>query len=102
MKDDAFVPIKWRAGPPPGNESSLYQFVREHLWRHGGTCSRDALLTAIQQDPAARSKLEHSRGFSSLLSNMRHSGEIETDGDLVSATPRALRRGAQTSTRNSP
>ena len=88
------VPLRWRTGPPAGRGESLYQFVREYLWRENGSCHRDELLAEMKRHRRVRERLESSRGFASLLSNMRHSGQIELDGDLVRATPRTLRRVA--------
>ena len=90
----ALTPIRWRSGAPPGRSGSLYQFVREYLWRAGGSCTRAELLTAILENEAVRTRLGTSQGFTALLSNMRHSGELMYDGEIIRATARALRRGA--------
>ena len=94
MKDAAYLtPIRWRRGAPPGHPGSLYQAVREHLWRVGGTCTRDELLEVMLSDTAVRKRLLEGQGFSRLLTNMRHSGEIMLQGEIIKATSRALRRG---------
>ena len=69
---------------------SLYQFVREQLALSGGTCTREQLLAVIKCNPAASEKLERSRGFDALLSNMKHSGFIELEGDVVRRTARRV------------
>lgn len=48
------------------------------------------LLTAAVSDAARR--LERSQGFSRLLDNMKHSGFIEFDGDIVRRTGRRIGR----------
>ena len=88
------TPIRWRTGAPLGRSSTLYQFVREFLWRAGGHCSRDELLAAMLGDPAVRERLERGQGFGRLLTNMQHSGEVVVDNRTIKATPRGLRRGA--------
>lgn len=71
---------------------TLYQFVREQLEAQGGTATRSDLLGAIRDHPAALSKLEGSRGFDALLSNMKHSGFIELEGETVRRTGRRVGR----------
>lgn len=80
------------AGAPPEQVATLYQFVRDRLEAKGGTATRAELLAAIRGNPAARAKLEGSRGFSALLSNMKHSGFIELDGETVRRTRRPVGR----------
>lgn len=75
-----------------GTSRSLYQFVRDALNSRGGVCSRDELLAAIQADPDAARRLGLSQSFSRLLQNMKHSGFIELDGDLVRRTKRLVGR----------
>ena len=70
--------------------SSLYQFVRDTLAARGGTCTREELLDAIHANPAASSRLERSEGFGRLLINMKHSGFITLDADIVRATRRRV------------
>lgn len=87
------VERKWRVGAPTvGVSGSLYDFVRRYLFAQGGSCSRDQLHSAILGEPILKARLEHGRGIGALLSNMRHSGEIVFDGDLVRASSRAVRR----------
>lgn len=71
----------------------MYQFVREYLWQAGGSCPREELRAAMLRHPAIRERLNGSQGFGRLLVNMRHSGDVELDGDMVTATSRSLRRG---------
>ena len=92
--DQLLIPIRWRTGPPPGQRGSLYQVVREHLWRLGGSCSRDELLTLMWRNRSVRRRLQEGQGYVRLLNNMRHSGELVLEGKTVRATARALRRGA--------
>ena len=86
------IPIQWRTGPPSGRGDSLYQFVRVYLAEAGGSCDREALLVAMTENPVVRQKLEAGQGFRALLTNMRHSGQVQLDGQLVKLTSRALRR----------
>ena len=71
---------------------SLYQFVREELATSGGSCTRAELRAAIDAHPAARARLDCSRGFAALLSNMKHSGFVSLDGERVRATARRVGR----------
>lgn len=71
---------------------TLYQFVRDRLEAQGGTATRPELLAAIRGNLAARAKLENSRGFDALLSNMKHSGFVELDGETVRRTARQVGR----------
>ena len=72
--------------------STLYEFVRQTLALRGGVCSRRELLAAIEADPLNSSRLARSRGFASLLQNMKHSGFVELQGDLVRRTKRRVGR----------
>ena len=82
-----------RVGPPTaGVPGSLYDFVRRYLCDHGGSATRAEVRSAIMSDPQYSEKLERSRGFNSLISNMHHSGDIELDGPTIRATSRTLRR----------
>lgn len=72
--------------------SSLYQFVRETLEVHRGSCSREELLSAIERDRDAAAKLRESKGFARLLINMKHSGFVELDGSQVRRTARRVGR----------
>lgn len=71
---------------------SLFKFIREKLAAHNGVCTREELLRAILADPAASERLEQSQGFSALLGNMKSSGFVEFDGDLVRRTSRRYGR----------
>ena len=77
-------------GSVPARVVTLYQFVREQLAARGGTCTRAELLAAIRVNPDGLAKLERSRGFSALLSNMKHSGFIEIDGEVIRRTGRRV------------
>lgn len=82
-----------RVGPPTrGTPGSLYDFIRRALCDRGGTSLRQELLDIIEADPGLKARLANSRGFSALLSNMRHSGDIVIDGKTIGASPRTLRR----------
>lgn len=87
------APKAGRVGPPtrrvPG---TLYDFVRQYLLQHGGSCTRDELLTAIKASPALCQRLDSGRGYTALLSNMYHSGDVLLEGATVQASARALRR----------
>ena len=71
---------------------TLYQLIRETLDEHGGSCLRAELLVAILANPHAAERLSCSQGFSRLLQNMRNSGFIELNGELVRRTKRRVRR----------
>ena len=91
--EDSRIPIKWRAGVPDGRSvGSVSQFIREYLCRHGGSCTRDELLRAIRAEPKLFAKLERGQGLARLVQNMRHSGFVTIEGELVRATSRTLRR----------
>lgn len=70
----------------------MYDFLRRYLVAHGGSCSRQELLCALQADEAMRERLARSKGFAALLNNMRHSGDVVLDEDIVKATNRTSRR----------
>ena len=96
--EDSRIPIKWRAGVPDGRSAgSLSQFIREYLCRHEGRCTRDELLQAIRRRPELLAKLERGQGLARLVQNMRHSGFVTIDGDIVTATSRTLRRTVERS-----
>ncbi|WP_169738046.1 hypothetical protein [Sphingomonas astaxanthinifaciens] len=61
----------------------------------GGSMTRADLAMKIAEQPELAEALKDGRGLASLLSNMRHSGEIALEGDLVSLTGRAIRRIAK-------
>lgn len=77
---------------PFRSRGSLYEFIRATLAEHGGTCTKDALLSVVQADPDMAQRLERSQGFARLLQNMKHSGFIELDGDMVRRTGRRVGR----------
>ena len=82
-----------RVGPPTsGVPGSMYDFVRRYLVAHGGSCSREELIAALQTDPVMRERLARSKGFAALLNNMRHSGDVAQAGHTVTATARTIRR----------
>ncbi len=84
---------KWRVGPPTsGVAGSLYDFVRRYLCAHEGACSRDKLLTALMAEPKMWERLSRSQGFKALLQNMRHSGDVDLEGDVVLPSVRTFRR----------
>lgn len=80
---------KWSLdGTDPRSAGSLYEFVRRTLADHQGVCTRTQILEAILADPRASERLQRSQGFAALLSNMKHSGFIQFDGELVRRTTR--------------
>ena len=83
-----------RVGPPTaGVSGSMYDFVRHYLVEHGGTCTRQELLAALQADDAMKERLANSsNGFTALIHNMRHSGDVLIDGNLVRASGRTFQR----------
>ena len=78
---------------------SLYDFVRRYLIGHGGNCSREERLGALKADNSMKERLARTRGFSALLNNMRHSGDVTLIGNSITATARTVRR---MSARSSP
>lgn len=93
--DEASLPYRWRSRLPDTRSiGTMYQFIRDELRRRGGKCSRDELLRTLKSDAVIANRLAASQGFGPLLNNMRNSGEIVVDGDVVAATPRAMRRAA--------
>lgn len=91
MSDEAQIPLRWRPHRA-GKEATLYQFVREYLCSHGGVVDRTALLAAMKEDPRIAIRLAGSQGFVRILWNMRNSGWIELDGDMISATRKTFRK----------
>ena len=84
---------KWRVGPPTsGVADSLYDFVRRYLCAHEGACSRDELLTALMAEPKMKERLSRSQGFTALVHNMRHSGDIVLEGDVLRPSLRTFQR----------
>ena len=92
---ELLTPIRWRVGAPAGRGDTLYQFVREYLLAVGGSCARDDLRAAMLEVDWVRRRLAEGQGFTSLLNNMRHSGDVLCEGEIVRSTARALRRGAR-------
>ena len=87
------VPNRWRLDLVDGRSTgSLYEFVRRALADHEGHCTRARLLDAILADPHAAERLKRSQGFTALLQNMKRSGFVELEGDLVRATRRRVGR----------
>lgn len=87
------VERKWRVFPPTaGVPGSLYDFVRRYLCAHGGACSCKELHSALLAVPILKARLGRSQGFGALLRNMRHSGDVILNENLVSASARTLRR----------
>ena len=70
---------------------TLYDFVRRTLEAHG-PISRGELLNVILADEEAARELAVGQGFTRLLDNMRHSGFISIEGEMVSRTRRKLGR----------
>lgn len=77
---------------PIPSRGSLYEFVRHSLAERGGSCTRQELLSAIKANPVAAERLERSQGFARLLHNMKHSGFVELEEELVRRTTRKLGR----------
>ena len=71
---------------------TLYALVRSVLDENGGVCTRGQLLNAILHEPEAANRLAKSRGFGPLLTNIKHSGFIEIDGEIVRRTSRRVGR----------
>ena len=94
MPDNNFaLPKKWLPRPPDGRSAgTLSQFIREHLVRNGGACTKDDLLGAIREQPALFVRLERGRGLSHLLDTMRRGGFVTLEGPLVRASARTLRQ----------
>lgn len=87
------LPLKWRPRlPGPQSAGTLFQFIREYLCRRGGSATRPELVEAIDADPRMKSRLEHSQGFDRVLANMRYSGWVAVEGDMVIATAKTRRR----------
>lgn len=87
--EDLRIPIRWRAVVPDGRSAgSLSQFIREHLCRHGGRCTRDDLLRVIRSEPDLLSRLERGQGLPRLLMNMHYSGFVTIEGRPSSQRPR--------------
>lgn len=81
--------LDWVDGRSSG---SLYEFIRRTLAAHGGVCSRSDLLHAILSDPDASARLEQTKGLTAALGNLKSSGFVVLDGDLVRRTARRYGR----------
>jgi hypothetical protein len=66
----------------------LYRFILDALAGHGGALSREELLSAIRCDPGASQDPDETWGYERVLANLRQSGFVVFDGDIV----RALKR----------
>lgn len=87
------TPLRWRTAPTPlQSRGTLFQFVRDYLCSHSGSCSRAELRRALEADTKMAARLANSQGFTPLLTNMRHSGDIFLEGETVRASARTLRR----------
>lgn len=91
----ATVPNRWRSDRVDGRSvGSLHEFIRRELAAHDGVRTRAQLLDAIWRNPHAAERLERTQGFAAVLGNMKSSGFVELDHELVRATSRRLgRRG---------
>lgn len=94
MPDEASrMPLRWRPREPDGRSAgSIFQFIREYLVRHGGTCTRKELLQAVRSEAHLAARLDRGQGFERLLQNMRHSGFVTINEDIVTASSRTLKR----------
>ncbi len=87
------VPNHWRSGRVDGRSvGSLFEFVRQELGAHEGVRTRSQLLEAIRRDANATERLKRSRGFVAILGNMKSSGFVELENDIVRATSRRVGR----------
>ena len=87
------VPNRWRSDRVDGRSvGSLFEFIRQQLSAHGGVRTRPQLLDAIRRDPQACERLGRTQGFAAVLSNMKSSGFVELEDDLVRATGRRVGR----------
>lgn len=87
------VPNRWRADRVDGRSvGSLYEFIRRELAAHDGVRTRSQLLEAIRRDPQASGRLKQTKGFVAILGNMKSSGFVELDNDIVRATDRRVGR----------
>ena len=87
------VPNRWRLDRVDGRSAgSLFEFIRRQLAGHEGVRTRAQLLDAIRRDPQASERLGRTRGFSAVLGNMKSSGFVVLENDLVRATARHVGR----------
>lgn len=87
------MPNRWRSDRADGRSAgSLYEFIRRELAAHDGVRTRSELLEAIRRDPGASERLERTQGFVAVVGNMKSSGFVELDKDVVRATGRRVGR----------
>lgn len=87
------VPNRWRPDRVDGRSvGSLFEFIRRELAAHEGVRTRSQLLDAIQRNPQASERLARTQGFAAVLGNMKCSGFIEFENDVVRATGRRVGR----------
>lgn len=87
------LPNRWRPDRADGRSAgSLYEFIRRELAAHDGVRTRAQLLEAIRRDPRAAERLKRTQGFVAVLGNMKSSGFVELDKDVVRATGRRVGR----------
>ena len=87
------LPLRWRQHNYDSRSAgSLSQFIRAVLERHGGACTRDEIYSAIRADRHASERLCSGQGLPRLLQNMKHSGFVTLDGDMVRRTGRKVGR----------
>lgn len=87
------VPNRWRSDRVDGRSvGSLHEFIRRQLAEHEGVRTRAELLEAIRRDPHAAERLERTQGFAAVLGNMKSSGFVELDEEVVRATSRRVGR----------
>lgn len=86
---DRLLPNRLQLDRVDGRTSgSLHEFIRRILAAHGGVCGRAELLAAISADPRASERLKRTKGFTAVLGNLKSSGFVHFDGDLVRRTNR--------------
>jgi len=89
--ESEWIPIRWRRHVyAPGCAESLSQFIRDMLERHGGACTRGETLSAIRARPTMSERLDAGQGLSRLLQNMKHSGFVTLEGEIVRRTIRRV------------
>lgn len=87
------VPNRWRSDRVDGRSvGSLFEFIRQQLAVHDGVRTRAQLLDAIGRHPQAAERLGRTRGFSAVLGNMKSSGFVELENEIVRATGRRVGR----------
>ena len=87
------VPNRWRSDRVDGRSAgSLFELIRRQLAAHQGVRTRPQLLEAIRSDPQASERLGRTQGFGAVLSNMKSSGFVELENEIVRATGRRVGR----------